>query len=63
VRQTIRGSALFFAVGLLSLIAALLPLVRGGRVNVVFLCAAVIFAVLGVAIKRRPVDQASASPQ
>ena len=56
MKQTALGSVLFFGVALLSLIVALLPLFRGGRVNAVFLSVAVVFFVLGIAIKRKSVD-------
>jgi hypothetical protein len=57
MNQTNRGSALFFGVALLSLFAALLPLLRGGRMNVVFLGVGVVFLVLGIAIRRKSVDR------
>jgi len=53
MKQTTLGSVLFFGVALLSVIVALLPLIRGGRMNIVFLSVAVIFFVLGVAITRK----------
>jgi uncharacterized membrane protein len=57
MKQTALGSVLFFGVALLSLIVALLPLMRGDRVNAVFLSVAVVFFVLGVVIKRKSVDR------
>jgi hypothetical protein len=57
MNQTTLGSTLFFGVALLSVIVALLPLVRGGSMNVVFLSVAVVFFVLGVAIKRRSANR------
>jgi len=53
MKQTTLGSVLFFGVALLSVIVALLPLIRAGRMNIVFLSVAVIFFVLGVAITRK----------
>jgi hypothetical protein len=57
MNRTTLGSTLFFGVALLSVIVALLPLVRGGSMNVVFLSVAVVFFVLGVAIKRRSANR------
>jgi hypothetical protein len=53
VRQNLVGAALSL-VALLSLVAALLPLIKGGNANVTFLGAAVVFFVISVAIRRRP---------
>jgi hypothetical protein len=47
---------LFFVVAALSLIAAFIPLARGGPMNVVFLGTAVVFFVIGVATARRARD-------
>ena len=57
MKQTTLGSTLFFGVALLSAIVAFLPLLRGGRMNVVFLSVAVVFFVLGIAIKRKAADR------
>lgn len=53
MKQTRLASGLFFAVAVLSIIAALVPLVQGGTMNVVFLSVAVVFFVLGVVTARK----------
>ena len=57
MKQTTLGSVLFFCVALLSVIVAFLPLVRGGRMNVVFLGVAGVFFVLGLAITRKTANR------
>jgi hypothetical protein len=41
------------AAGVVSLLAALIPVARGEQVNVVFFCTALVFLVLGAAVARR----------
>ncbi|HEU5163120.1 MAG TPA: hypothetical protein VFV54_08250 [Thermoanaerobaculia bacterium] len=53
MKQTALAVPLFFGVALLSLVVALLPLLKGDRMNGVFLGVAVVFFALGVAIKRK----------
>lgn len=57
MKQTALAVPLFFGVALLSLMVALLPLLKSGRVNVVFLSVAVVFFVLGIAIRRKGVER------
>lgn len=57
MKQTTVGSVLFFGVALLSMIVALLPLLRGDRVNAVFLSVTVVFFILGIAFKLKAVDR------
>jgi hypothetical protein len=44
------------AVGILMFFVALIPVMRGEQVNVVFFCCGIVFLVLGAAVarKRRP---------
>jgi hypothetical protein len=53
MKQTKVRTSLFFGVAALSVIAALVPLLRGGRLNAAFLGSAVVFFALGVAIARQ----------
>lgn len=47
------GQWLFFGVALVAMVVALLPLARGGRLNVVFFCVAIVFMILGLAVRRK----------
>ena len=47
------GPWLFLGVAGVSMIVALLPLLRGGRLNVVFFCVAIVFFILGLAARRK----------
>ena len=53
MKQTRIASWGFFAVAVLSMIAAFVPLLRDGRMNVVFLSVAVVFFALGVVTARK----------
>lgn len=53
MKQTSVASGLFFGVAVLSIIAALVPLVRGGAMNIVFLGVAVVFFALGIVTVRK----------
>jgi len=57
MKNTKVASWLFFAVAALSMIAALVPLVKGGPINVVFLSVAVVFFALGIVIARKSREQ------
>ncbi|HET7711493.1 MAG TPA: hypothetical protein VFL80_06150 [Thermoanaerobaculia bacterium] len=43
----------FFLAAFLGAVAAFLPLLKGGRMNVTFLAVAVVFFILGLAIARK----------
>lgn len=47
------GVKLFFFVAAVSVAVAFLPLVRGGRLNVVFLGVAIVFFILGLAARKK----------
>lgn len=53
MNRTSVASGLLFAVAVLSIIAALVPLLRGGAMNIVFLSVAVVFFALGVVMARK----------
>ena len=53
MNQATVGKRLFFAVAVLLLIVAFVPLVRGGRMNVVFFGCAVVFFILGAAAAKQ----------
>jgi hypothetical protein len=53
MNQKAVGQWLFFGVAILAMIVALLPLARGGRMNVVFFSVAFVFLILGMAARRK----------
>lgn len=53
---------LFMLAAALFLVVALLPVVRGGRLNATFLSLAVVFFIIGIGVARRNAAAKSSSP-
>ena len=62
MRQDKVATWAFFVAAFFGAVAAFIPLLKGGRLNVTFLAVAVVFFILGLAIARKSRAQGPQTP-